>query len=64
MIKKYYTTNIPKGSSKTYEVSATWIEFSTTRAYASPFEDIFAELTSLDNLLLHNMQLILPELRQ
>lgn len=40
------------------------VEFSVTRAYASPLEDMFAELTSLDNLLLHNMQLILPELRQ
>jgi len=39
-------------------------EFSATRAYAIPFGDIVAELTSLYNLPLHNMQLILPELRQ
>lgn len=53
--------NILEGSSKTNEVNATWVELSITRVYASPFEDISAELTSLGNLLLHNMQLILPE---
>lgn len=37
------------------------VEFCVTRAYAGPLVYIFAELTSLNNLLLHNVQLILPE---
>lgn len=51
--------NIPEGSSKIYEANVNLgVEFPVTRAYASPFEDIFAEVTSLDHFLLHDMQLI------
>lgn len=44
--------NLPKGRSKVYEVIVNLgVEFPVIRAYASPFEDIFAEVTSLDNML-------------
>lgn len=57
--------NISEGSSKIYEVNVNpGVEFPVTRAYASPFEDIFADVTSLDNFLLNNMQLILTKFRQ
>lgn len=56
--------NNPEGSSKIYEVNVNLeVEFPVTRVHASPFEDIFAEVTSLDNFLLHNMQLISSEIR-
>jgi len=50
--------NNPQGSSKTYA------DFSVKRPYASLFEDILAEFTSLYNFLLPSIQLILPDLRQ
>lgn len=56
---------ISEGGSKIYEVNVNLgVEFPVTRAYASPFEDIFADVTSLDNFLLNNVQLILPKFRQ
>lgn len=56
---------ISEGGSKIYEVNVILgVEFPVTRAYASPFEDIFADVASLDNFLLNNMQLILPKFRQ